>query len=122
MITKKKHRGGYRTLIAWQEAKQLAVKVYDLTEEFPSEERYHLVQQMRRAATSIMANLAEGSAMPTKVHRNAFYARARGSAIELDSFVELCLSLRLVQQVQCEDFTSHISRITFLITKLINCK
>ena len=119
MIAERTYKKGYRNLIAWQEAKKLTTKIYAVTRKFPKEEQYHLVSQLRRAATSIMANLAEGSAMSTKVHRNAFYTRARGSAVEVDNFVELCWELRLMQEQEYADLIDHVARVIYLITKLI---
>ena len=50
----------YRDLEVWQRAMKVAKQVYTITEKFPPEERYGLTNQMRRAATSIAANIAEG--------------------------------------------------------------
>ncbi|MGH6629606.1 MAG: four helix bundle protein, partial [Burkholderiales bacterium] len=50
----------YRDLIAWQKAMQLVVQVYRSTQAFPTEERYGLTAQLRRAAVSIPSNIAEG--------------------------------------------------------------
>lgn len=55
----------YRDLVAWQKAMQLARAVYQATREFPREELYGLVSQMRRAAVSVPSNIAEGHARRT---------------------------------------------------------
>lgn len=52
--------GGYRNLIVWQEAKRLTILVYQLTNKFPKNEEYGLKIQMRKAAVSVMSQLAEG--------------------------------------------------------------
>jgi len=113
---------GFRRLIVWQEAKKLAVKIYLFTKNFPQEEQFHLTSQMRRAASSTMANIAEGSAMPTRSHRDAFYARARGSAVEVDNFAELCLDLNLLTEQQTDDVTDHCARLSYLLTQLLKSK
>lgn len=110
---------GFRKLIAWQEAKALALKVYELTKKFPSHEQFHLVSQLRRAASSAMANIAEGSAMSTKPHRASFYERARGSTVEVDNFIELSFDLHYVTPSEYEDICDHCARLSYLITKLI---
>jgi four helix bundle protein len=111
---------GFRKLLAWQEAKALTLKTYRLTRAFPSHEQFHLVSQLRRASSSIMANLAEGSEMPTKAHRNAYYARARGSSTEVDNHVELSFDLQYVTLLEYEDIADHCARLAYLIKRLID--
>lgn len=114
---------GYRKLIAWQEAKKLTLKIYEVTRGFPREEQFHLVPQLRRAASSVMVNLAEGSAMPTKAHRSVYYARARASAVEVDNFIELSFALKYLAREQHDDLLDHVARVTYLIiTQLMNSR
>lgn len=118
-VTKRKCTEGFRKLIAWQEAKSLTLKIYEITKKFPPEERFYLVQQLRRASSSIMANLAEGSAMPTKAHQISFYSRAKGSTVEVDNFIELSFDLKYVSQEEYDDIVDHCARIIHLISRLI---
>ncbi|MFH0769776.1 MAG: four helix bundle protein [Candidatus Peregrinibacteria bacterium] len=115
----RKFKGGFRNLIAWKEAKSLALEIYGITKKFPKEEQFGLVSQLRRAAASIMANLAEGSAMGTKVHRDTYYMRARGSAVEVDSFLELSFDLTYLTREAFEDCSGHVARAIYLITHLM---
>lgn len=110
---------GHRKLIAWQEAKSLTLKIYGVTQEFPPKEQFGITSQMRRASSSAMANLAEGSAMTTKPHRNSFYERARGSVIEVDNFMELSFELHYCTKEQFEDIADHAARLSYLITQLM---
>jgi four helix bundle protein len=114
-----KRSNGFRGLIAWQEARLLCTKIYTITQRFPASERYKLVDQMQRAAGSVKANLAEGSAMATKDHRNAYYTRARGSVKEIDSYIELSFDLHYISQETFDDFVDHCARLSFLIWRLI---
>lgn len=68
MMVKKQDQGekGFRKLLVWQKAHQLALLVYGLSEEFPKRELFGLVSQLRRAAVSIPANIAEGYAAGSK--------------------------------------------------------
>ncbi len=79
-------------------ADQLALKTYELTRTFPSEERYGLSSQMRRAAISIGANIVEGSARPSEVDYARFLSIAYGSAKELQ--YEISLAARLGYMTQ----------------------
>jgi four helix bundle protein len=110
---------GFRGLIVWQEAKILTKKVYELTKKFPKDELFGLTSQLRRASSSIMANLAEGSAMPTKAHRDAYYVRARASTVEVDNFAELTFELGYLTKEEFDDLSDHCARIVHLVTRLI---
>jgi four helix bundle protein len=112
------YQGGFRKLIVWREAKALALRVYEVTKNFPREEIFGITNQLRRASASVQANIAEGSAMPTKDHRKRFYAIARGSAVEVDSFLELSFDLHYLQQADYDELSDRTSRTIFLITRL----
>lgn len=118
-VMQRVYMNGFRSLIAWKEAKLLTIKIYQLTKNFPKEETYHLTNQLRRASASIMANIAEGSAMPTKAHRYSYFSRARGSVVEVDSFSELCHAMGLMDTNTHDNVTDHCARLSFLITKLM---
>jgi len=83
----------YRTLDAWQKACDLVVDVYQITRVFPDDERFGLVQQMRRAAVSVPANLAEGSSRSSRKDYRHFVEIAAGSLHELRTYLELSLRL-----------------------------
>jgi four helix bundle protein len=70
-------------LIVWQEAKELATAIYKNTKSFPSEEKYGITQQIRRAAVSVCANIAEGSTRTSPKDQAHFTTVAFGSLIEL---------------------------------------
>jgi four helix bundle protein len=73
---------GFRQLIAWQKAHAVTLTVYRITEKLPIEERFGLLCQMRRAAVSVPANIAEGYGSLGR-NRARLYAVARASAEEL---------------------------------------
>ncbi len=75
----------HHDLIVWQRGIDLVVRIYRMTERFPREEVYGLVTQMRRAAMSIPANIAEGSARSMPKDFAGFVSVARGSLRELDT-------------------------------------
>ena len=83
----------YRDLRVWKAGIDLSVSVYKATEAFPKSEMFGLVSQMRRAACSVPANVAEGFSRQYKTEFVQFLHIAKGSASELDTFV--CLSERL---------------------------
>jgi len=78
-------KNSYQNLIVWQKAVDLVVEVYKTTAEFPSEEKFGLVSQMRRCAVSIPSNIAEGSQRRTKKSFSQFIAISKGSCAELET-------------------------------------
>ncbi|MGH8751132.1 MAG: four helix bundle protein [Burkholderiales bacterium] len=88
-ILKRKHRG----LLVWQESVELALLVYRLTEPFPKSELYGLISQLRRAATSVPANIAEGAARTGTAELLHFLSFANGSLSELDTHLEIAFRL-----------------------------
>jgi len=83
----------YRDLVAWQKGMDLAGLVYRATTRFPSEERFGLVAQMRRAAVSVPANVAEGFGRGGRADFRRFVLMARGSLFELQTHGELARRL-----------------------------
>jgi four helix bundle protein len=73
----------FTDLVAWKLARELRCFVYDLSERFPAEERHVLTAQIRRAAISITANLAEGYGRYSYQENSQFSRHSRGSAYEV---------------------------------------
>lgn len=79
----------YKQLIVWQKAMDLVEQIYTLTKLFPKEELYGIVMQMRRAAVSIPSNIAEGYARKSHKEYLQFFAISYGSALELETQIEI---------------------------------
>lgn len=84
---------GYKDLEVWQKAMALTKAIYQATTTFPSEERFGLVNQVRRAAVSIPSNLAEGHARAGVGEFRHFVSIAMGSTAELETQVLLSADL-----------------------------
>jgi four helix bundle protein len=76
--------GNYRQLLVWKRAHTLALDVYRATQRFPTEERYGLTAQLRRAAVSVVSNIAEGSGRLGDREHIRFLRIARGSVSEVE--------------------------------------
>lgn len=81
--------GGYRDLVVWQRAMDLAEATYRLTRSFPREEQFGLTSQARRAAASVAANIAEGYGRGTRPAYTSFVRIAQGSLKELETHLIL---------------------------------
>ena len=94
---------GYRRLLVWQRADELAYQVYQITRRFPDEEQFGLNSQMRRASVSVAANIVEGYAHSTVKERKRFYEIARASLAELEYYIDFShLRLRYVDDREYE--------------------
>lgn len=110
-------RRAHRDLLAWQDSMTLVEKVYELTADFPPEEKFGLSQQMRRAAISVPSNIAEGAARAGAKERLQFLHIASGSLAELDTQFELALRLGFV--ANADSIQVLMDRVTALLIGLM---
>jgi four helix bundle protein len=108
----------FSELKVWQRTHALTLRVYGLTESFPSAERFGLTSQLRRAATSMPTNIAEGS----KRRSNPDYARflnlAEGSAAEVEYLLMLSRDLGYVTPAEAEPLVREVSEISRMLYAL----
>jgi len=83
----------YRDVVAWQKAHGFVLCVYRMTQGFPSHELFGLTSQLRRAAVSIAANIAEGFTRESDAEKLRFLNVARGSVEECSYYLILCCDL-----------------------------
>jgi four helix bundle protein len=88
----------YETSVAWQRADDLVVEVYKVTRSFPKSELYGLTSQMRRAAVSVAANIAEGSARQYMKEYLRFLYIADASLAEVAYYIHLAYRLDLIDR------------------------
>jgi len=86
----------YERLTAWKLAHQLALETYRITTDFPATERFGLTSQLRRAASSVVANIAEGSAKRGKAEFRRFLDISLGSLLELQYTLLLSRDLQIL--------------------------
>ncbi len=102
----------YTKIGAWQRADDLTVAVYETTRTFPREEIYGLSSQLRRASSSVPANIVEGSARQSKKEYLHFLYIARGSLAETQYFIHLARRLNYLNDSRAEALTIQ-TRQTF---------
>ena len=108
----------HEKLEVWQLAKTLAKRVYSLTSDFPKEERFGLVDQMRRAGVSVMSNLAEGCGRTGARDQAHFSQLAFGSLLELDAQLQLSLDLGFLQMTDYQIIRSSTMELIKKISAL----
>ncbi|NVL91043.1 MAG: four helix bundle protein [Desulfobacterales bacterium] len=97
---------------------EMTLKIYNLTKDFPGEEKFGLVSQMRRAAYSVPMNLAEGShRLNTKEYRQ-FVGFAKSSAGEMKYQLLLAKDLKYIEENTYNDLKSNYERISQMLTGL----
>lgn len=92
----------FEKLEVWKKAMVLADRVYVLTRQFPSDERFGLTNQMRRAAVSISSNIAEGCSRSSKADFSRFVELAAGSAFELTTQARIALGQGFLVEAEHE--------------------
>lgn len=112
----------YRDLRFWNKSKDLSVEVYRITKSFPVEERFGIVDQMRRASISIPSNIAEGSARHSNKDFSRFLQISTGSAYELETQMEISRDLGFLSNEDYEKLTNELTIIIKQIAKFrSNC-
>lgn len=110
----------YQDLIVWQVAMDLAEKVYGLVRLLPTEEKFSLSDQMRRAAVSIPSNIAEGHGRNSTKSYIHFLMIARGSKAELETQLLLCVRVGYVTQKQIDPVLAKCDEVGKMIFSIIN--
>lgn len=108
----------YRRLDVWSRADDLTVDVYELTERFPSSERFELTSQMRRAAYSIPTNIAEGSGRRSKKDFARFVDISIGSSTELECQLHLATRLGYLEQPDRDRLAARLGEIHGMLRRL----
>lgn len=88
----------HKKLQVYQSSIELLKTIYGLTKQFPAEEQYLIVHQLRKSAISICSNLAEGAARSTRAEQRRFYEISRSSLVELDTQLEIVKALRYLEE------------------------
>lgn len=109
----------FTDLNAWKQAHLLVLEVYKTTKLFPKEEQYSLVDQIRRAAISIVSNIAEGFSRESYKEKVQFYAIARGSLTEVQSQLLVARDLEFMDKKIFDETEYLVISVNKLLSALI---
>lgn len=112
--------GSYKDLRVWKEAMELVFRIYALTNAFPKDELYGLVSQMRRAAVSVVSNIAEGKGRESKKELAHFLSTARGSLRELETQVIIAARLEYMSSEAEQELLGRIDDVGRMLAGLMN--
>lgn len=116
---KRKKAVKFTDLEAWQYGHALAVDIYKVTKNWPKDEQYGLISQIRRAAVSVTSNLAEGFSRSTKSDKKHFYVMAHGSLTELQNQLLLSKDIGYLDNASLQKLAGKTVVVHKLITGLI---
>ncbi|TGQ66189.1 four helix bundle protein [Mesorhizobium sp. M00.F.Ca.ET.186.01.1.1] len=111
--------GSYKDLLVWQQAMDLAVAVYSSTKSWPREELYGLTSQVRRAASSVPANIAEGYGREVRGSYLQFLRIAQGSLKELETQLLIAERTGIAQQATTASLLASTDSVGKLLRLLI---
>lgn len=101
--------GTFRDLKVWQKAFDLALSVYSATQTFPKEEAYGLTIQLRRAAVSVVSNIAEGKGRHSDKDLLRFLGNSRGSLFEIETQIDLAERLGYLSLARATTLRSAVN-------------
>lgn len=111
--------GTFRDLKSWQKAFDLALDVYRVTRCFPREEMYGLTSQLRRAAVSVLSNIAEGKGRASDKDLLRFLGNAKGSLFELETQLALAERLSYLAKTEAQRLQDEITETGKLLSGLM---
>ena len=110
----------YRDLIAWQKSMALCRNVYGATKAYPSDERFGLTRQTRRAAVSVPSNIAEGWGRGSRGDYLRFLSVARGSLCELETEILLAGDLAYLSRSETDVLLANVAECSRILNGLIS--
>ena len=99
--------------------KNFVLSCYKLSKLLPQEERFNMIQQLRRAALSVQLNIAEGSSRKSAIERRRFYEISRGSLIEIDTIFDLAVQLEYFKREDLEQTGVLMLKTYQMLSKMI---
>ena len=109
----------YRDLVVWQQAMDLAVSIYETTRAWPKEELYGLTTQLRRAAASVPANIAEGYGRESRASYQQFLRIAQGSLKELETHLLIAQRVGIASNEADQQLMTRSESVGTLLRLLI---
>lgn len=109
----------FRALVVWRRAFALTLKLYQATEQFPSNERFGLTSQLRRASVSVPSNIAEGSRRIGNRELIRFLSIARGSVGEIECQIQLARDLGYLKFTAWSPLDQEAQEISRMLNALI---
>ena len=98
---------------------KLLEQIYIVTRVFPTDEKFLLVNQLRRASISVCSNIAEGASRVTKPEKRRFLEISRSSLVEIDTQLEIALMIKYLEKPQIIELENYVERVFMMLTKMM---
>ena len=109
----------HKDLRVWQQSIEMVTSIYKMTKDFPKDEIFGLISQMRRAAVSVPSNIAEGYARGSEKEKLHFLRISSGSMSEIETQLMLSLNLGYIGQETCDELSEQITSVWKQLNALI---
>jgi len=109
----------HQKLQVYTASREFVLECYRLTKSMPSDEKFGMITQIRRAALSVHLNIAEGSSRKSEVERKRYYEVARGSVIEIDAALDIAEDLDYLRTFSVEKLGQSMIKCFKLLTGMI---
>ena len=106
-------------LDVFKTTKLLVLSCYSKSKLLPLDEKFNMVQQLRRAALSVHLNIAEGCSRKSSIERRRFFEVSRGSAIEVDTIFDISIDLNYIKKEELEETGILIIKTVQMLNKMI---
>jgi four helix bundle protein len=109
----------YRDLVAWQQGMDLVALIYQVTSTWPTDEKYGLTSQVRRAVVSVVSNIAEGQGRNSRGEFLQFLGHAKGSLLEVETQILVGERLKYSTPERVAEVMKQIERVSRLLNGLM---
>ena len=110
----------HKTLNVYQAIRELAKETYKVSLLLPSQEKFNMVQQIRRAALSVKLNMAEGSTWKSDTERKRFLEISRGSVVEIDAAIETAVDLNYFTIEELQTLGKSLNKSFAMLSNMID--
>lgn len=110
----------HKNLDVYKISLTLLEEIYKATKQFPKEEQFVLISQIRRAAISVCSNIAEGASRISKREKKRFYEISRSSLVEMDTQFEIAIILTYYKNGQIQELEQYLESTFRMLSKMIN--
>jgi four helix bundle protein len=112
----------HQKLDTYEASKNFVLECYKVSKLFPTDEKFGMISQIRRAALSVHLNIAEGSSRKSEAERKRYYEIARGSLIEIDAALDIANELGYIETSLAKNLGSLMIKCFKMLTGLIGSK